>query len=48
MITVLDQPERLVEVGRAGRRSVEERGDWVKNEALLLKTYEQAIQRAKR
>jgi len=44
MITVLDQPERLVEVGRAGRRSVQERGDWVKNEALLLKTYELAIQ----
>jgi len=42
--TVLDQPERLVEVGRAGRRSVQERGDWVKNEALLLKTYELAIQ----
>lgn len=46
MITILDQPERLVEVGRAGRRSVEDRGDWVKNEALLLKTYEQAIQHA--
>ena len=42
--TVLDQPERLVEVGRAGRRSVQERGDWVKNEALLLKSYELAIQ----
>jgi glycosyltransferase involved in cell wall biosynthesis len=43
MLAAFLQPERLGEIGRAGRQSVQERGDWEKNESLLLKTYEQVM-----
>ena len=44
ILTVIAQRRKLTQVGRAARRSAEERADWKKNFAKLLEVYEQAIQ----
>jgi len=44
ILTVIAQRRKLTKIGRAARRSVEERADWKKNFAKLLEAYEQTIQ----
>jgi L-malate glycosyltransferase len=43
-LTVIAQRRKLTQIGRAARRSAEERADWKKNFAKLLEAYEQTIQ----
>ena len=43
-LTVVAQGKKLTQIGRAARRSAEERADWKKNFAKLLEAYEQTIQ----
>ena len=44
ILTVIAQGKKLTQIGRAARRSAEERADWKKNFAKLLEAYEQTIQ----
>jgi L-malate glycosyltransferase len=44
ILTVVAQGKKLTQIGRAARRSAEERADWKKNFAKLLEAYEQTIQ----
>ncbi len=44
ILTVVAQGKKLTPIGRAARRSAEERADWKKNFAKLLEAYEQTIQ----
>ncbi len=43
ILTVMAQRERLTEIGRAARKSAEERADWKKNFAILLHAYEMTV-----
>jgi glycosyltransferase involved in cell wall biosynthesis len=43
ILAAIDQREKLPEIGRAARRSAEERADWKKNFSVLLEAYEQAV-----
>jgi len=44
ILTAIAQSKRLPDIGRAARRSVQERANWKKNFAKLLEAYEQTIQ----
>ncbi len=44
ILTVIAQRNKLPDIGRAARRSAQERADWKKNFAKLLEAYEQTIQ----
>ena len=44
ILAVIAQRRKLTQIGRAARRSAEERADWKKNFAKLLEAYEQTIQ----
>ena len=44
ILAVIAQRKILADIGRAARRSAEERADWKKNFAKLLEAYEQTIQ----
>jgi len=44
ILTVMSQGRQLPDIGRAARRSAQERADWRKNFAKLLEAYEQTIQ----
>jgi len=44
ILAVVAQRRKLTQIGRAARRSAEERADWKKNFAKLLEAYEQTIQ----
>ncbi len=44
ILTVVAQGKKLTQIGRAARKSAEERADWKKNFANLLEAYEQTIQ----
>jgi glycosyltransferase involved in cell wall biosynthesis len=48
ILTVIAQRRKLAQIGRAARRSAEERADWKRNFAKLLETYEQTIQLTRR
>jgi len=48
ILTVIAQRRELIPIGRAARRSAEERADWKKNFARLLEAYEQTIQLTRR
>ncbi len=43
ILTVVAQRKRLTEIGRAARKSAEERADWKKNFALLLHAYDETV-----
>jgi glycosyltransferase involved in cell wall biosynthesis len=43
ILAVYAQRKKLASIGRAARRLAEERADWKKNFAVLLKTYEQVV-----
>jgi glycosyltransferase involved in cell wall biosynthesis len=43
ILAAIDQRKKLPEIGRAARRSAEERADWKKNFSVLLEAYEQAV-----
>jgi glycosyltransferase involved in cell wall biosynthesis len=43
ILAVYAQRKKLAPIGRAARRLAEERADWKKNFAVLLKTYEQVV-----
>ena len=43
ILTVIDQPDHAA-VRRAARRTAEDRADWSKNFAVLLKAYDRAVQ----
>jgi glycosyltransferase involved in cell wall biosynthesis len=43
ILAVSAQRQKLTQIGRAARKSAEERADWKKNFAVLLETYEKAI-----
>ena len=44
ILAVIAQGKKLTQVGHAARRSAQERADWKKNFAVLLKAYEQTVQ----
>jgi glycosyltransferase involved in cell wall biosynthesis len=44
ILAVSAQRQKLTQIGRAARKSAEERADWKKNFAVLLETYEKAVQ----
>jgi glycosyltransferase involved in cell wall biosynthesis len=44
ILAVIVQKRKLAQIGRAARKSAEERADWKKNFAILLEAYEQTIQ----
>jgi glycosyltransferase involved in cell wall biosynthesis len=48
ILAVIAQRRKLTQVGRAARRSAEERADWKKNFVKLLEAYEQTIQLTRR
>ena len=48
ILTVIAQKKKLTQIGRAARRSAEERADWKKNFAKLLEAYQQTIQNTRR
>jgi len=43
ILTVIAQRKKLTQIGRAARRSAEERADWKKNFAVLLKAYDMTV-----
>ncbi len=43
ILVVVANPERMAAIGLSGRKSIVDRGDWKKNELLLLQTYEQTV-----
>ena len=43
ILAVSAQRKKLAQIGRAARKSAEERADWKKNFAILLNAYDQAI-----
>lgn len=43
ILQVLDQRQNLPEIGRLARLTAEERADWKKNSAKLMKTYQQIL-----
>jgi glycosyltransferase involved in cell wall biosynthesis len=44
VLAVLAQRKKLPQIGRAARRSAEERADWKKNFRVLLEAYERTVQ----
>jgi glycosyltransferase involved in cell wall biosynthesis len=44
ILWVIAQGKRLAQIGRAARKSAEERADWKKSVSVLLETYERVIQ----
>jgi glycosyltransferase involved in cell wall biosynthesis len=44
ILAVSAQKKKMAQIGRAARKSAEERADWKKNFAVLLDAYEKAIQ----
>lgn len=44
ILAVIAQRKNLAQIGRAARKSAEERADWKKNFAVLLEAYEQTFQ----
>jgi L-malate glycosyltransferase len=44
ILAVINQREKLPEIGRASRRSAERRADWKKNAETLMKTYRSIIE----
>ena len=44
ILQAFDQRDALPKIGRAARTVAEERADWTKNSAILMQTYNQALQ----